>query len=116
MSIIDLRFARISGNDRRVRYVELKREDLREAFGFDLGGVLDRLGEATIGTRAELLVETGRTGGRLCVIFPAENRIVPALLWTLTRALSVARPDGPVLTEPRVIRRAPTINELALGE
>jgi hypothetical protein len=116
MSVIDLRFAHISENERRVRYADLQRHDLHDAFGFELGSVLDRLGEATVGSRAELLGESGRASGRLCVIFPTENRVVPALLWSLTRALSVTSPDGPVLTEPRVIRRAPTINELALDE
>lgn len=116
MGVIDLRMARISGKAQRVRYVDLDHDDLRTLFGFDLEGVLDRLGEATVGTRAELLGETGRGGGRLCVIFPRENRLVPALLWTLTRALSAADADGPPLTEPRLIRRAPATDDLALDE
>lgn len=116
MCVVDLRIARVSGGSGRVRYVEMNSTKLNATFGFDLESVLDRLGEASVGTRRELLGEKGSAGHRLCVIFPVESRELPALLWTLARGLSVTRSaqsDSPI-GEPQLVRRAPSGESLAL--
>jgi Domain of unknown function (DUF4338) len=116
MCVADLRIARVSGGSGRVRYVEMNSTKLNTTFGFDLESVLDRLGEASVGTRRELLGEKGSAGHRLCVIFPVESRELPALLWTLARGLSVTRSaqsDSPI-GEPQLVRRAPSGESLAL--
>jgi hypothetical protein len=117
MGVVDFRIARASGNNGRVRYVEMDPAKLNTTFGFDVGGVLDRLGEASLGTRRELLGDDGPAGDGLCVIFPFDNRELPALLWTLARGLSVtrsARSDSPI-GEPRLVRRAPRADSLVLA-
>lgn len=116
MGIVDLRLVRASGDKRRVRYLEVDRDSMRAAFGFDVEDVLDRLGEATVGTRRELLGDDGRHGERLCVLFPLENHVVPALLWALTRGLPVQQPplSGSQISEPQMIRRAPSSSSLVL--
>ena len=114
MGVVDFRIARASGAEGRLRYVEVNQAKLDTAFGFDLAGVLDRLGEASLGTRRNLLGDTGRSGPRLCVIFPWENRELPALLWTLARGLSVTRTagsDSPIGL-PQLVRRAPSAESL----
>jgi hypothetical protein len=116
MGVVDFRIARASGTNGRVRYVEMEPAKLNTTFGFDVESVLDRLGEASLGTRRELLGDGGPAGDRLCVIFPLENREVPVLLWTLARGLSVtrsARSDSPI-GEPRLVRRAPSADSLTL--
>ena len=116
MGVVDFRIARASGANGRVRYVETDPAKLNTAFGFDVESVLDRLGEATLGTRRELLGDDGPAGDRTCVIFPLKNRVVPALLWTLARGLSVTRParSEPPIGEPRLVRRAPSADNLEL--
>lgn len=117
MGVIDFRIARVSGSQGRVRYVEMNPAKLNTTFGFDVESLLDRLGEASLGTRGDLLGDEGPAGERLCVVFPFENRELPVLLWTLSRGLSVtrsARSDSPI-GEPRLIRRAPSANSLILA-
>lgn len=114
MGIVDLRIARAARDKQRVRYVDVAASDLRTAFGFDIERVLDRFGEATVGPRSELLGDDGRSRDRLCVIFPLDNRVVPALLWTLTRGLSVrqASLSEPLISEPKIVRMAPSSNNV----
>jgi hypothetical protein len=114
MGIAELRIARAGANG-RVRYAELDAAKLDAMFGFDVADVFDRLGEATLGTRRDLLGENGSAGDRICVIFPLENRVVPALLWALARGLSATRParsESPI-GEPRLLRRAPVADSLS---
>jgi len=116
MGVVELRIARASSTNGRVRYLEFDTARLNAAFGFDVEGVLDRLGEATVGTRRELLGDSGPAGDRLCVIFPLDNQEMPALLWALARGLSVtlaARSESPI-GEPRLIRRGPPPDNLVL--
>jgi hypothetical protein len=117
MGIVDLRIARSSGASRRVRYVDTSTDTLEEVFGFDVERALDRLGEASIGSRQELLGDKGPVGHRLCVIFPLENRMVPALLWVLTRGLPAltSSDQEQTLAEPRVVRKPPSIHSLELN-
>ncbi len=116
MGVIDLRFARASADKGRVRYVDMDRVKMQEAFDFDLEDILDRFGEATVGTRSELLGDDGRLGARLCVIFPLENHVVPALVWALTRGLSAREPllSDLQISEPQLIRKAPSASSLVL--
>lgn len=118
MGILDFRIARASGSAGRVRYVQPNPQELREIFGFDVANVLDRLGEASVGTRRDLLGDEACAPERLCVIFPLENRLVPALVWAITRALPLGEAASTVhtITEPRVIRGAPTSENLVLNE
>ncbi len=116
MGVSDLRIARASTEDRRVRYVDAGLAKLNTMFGFDVERMLDQLGEASLGTRRELLGDNGPSGERLCAVFPLENRELPALLWTLTRGLSVTRPaqSRSPIGEPRLVRRAPSADALVL--
>lgn len=115
MGVLEFRIARPSGHG-RVRYVQPKFDELTETFGFDVVAVLDQLGEGTIGTRGELLGDDASTPDRLCVLFPLENRLVPALVWTITRALPLADAEAEIqpISEPRIIRPAPTSENLVL--
>lgn len=60
-----------------------------------LGGVaadiLRAAGALQCGTRAEVLRDTGKRRGFLCVTFPRDNGMVPLLAYTITRPLAVLR-------------------------
>lgn len=114
MGIVDLRIARVSRDQQRVRYVDVDADGLHATFQFDLERVLDRLGEATVGPRSELLGDDGPSRRRLCVVFPLDDHAVPALLWALTRGLSVMQNSlsEARIDEPKIVRKAPvaTVN------
>lgn len=97
-----------------VRVVEPS--DLSAVVGFDTVEVLDRLAEASVGTRQSLLKDEGRTRRQHCVVFGGDDHAATALLWTLLRALPLLLDsDQPVRIEPPSIRRvAPRADDLEL--
>jgi hypothetical protein len=106
IAIMDLRVPGPFRDGRRATVRRVSAAELDELFGFDLGAALDRFGEATLGTRAELVRDTGNRRNDLCVAFPLANLSVPPVVWSLIRPLALGlrntedmpRPTAPIAT------------------
>ena len=63
--------------------------DLDQGAGFSLFSELKKAG-AEVGTKQELLGETGRRSQYLCASFAKDNLWVPIIIYTVTRILPIA--------------------------
>lgn len=94
-------------------------DSLMSVLGFDLGTALDALAEGIVGTRAKLLKDEGPTSEQFCVVFDETDHVLPAVVWALTRPISLLRtinPDAPRPAAPTLQRRPPRFDELILDE
>lgn len=117
MSVAEIRPAKHGAEGKPANALKTSATALSETLGFDVGVALDSIAEATVGTRAELLREEGPRRGQLCVLFPAESRVLPAVLWALIRPLSLALadPEAPRPSAPVLRRAAPALDEMEHG-
>lgn len=111
MSMMELRLP-VTRPGRRPTARKTSAGEFSKLLGFDLEAELDRIAEAVVGTRASLLRDDGPRRNQLCVVFRSSDRVVPALVWSLTRAIPLVL-DHPELTSqlaaPRVIKPAPRL-------
>ncbi len=108
MSCIELRAAtRATGPRATARKTTVESFDAMLAL--DLREALDSICEASVGTRAELLADTGVRKAQLCTVFQSDDVVAPALGWCLTRILPVLRESDPGarLGRPQLRRAAP---------
>lgn len=94
-------------------------DSLADLLGFDLGAALDTLAEGIVGTRARLLKDAGPNSEQMCVVFDETDRVLPAVVWALTRPVSLLRainPNEPMPATPTLQRRPPRLDELILDE
>lgn len=99
----------------RPTYRKATVDSLSAEVGLDFQQALDRLAEATVGTRRLTLGEEGADADQLCAVFGTSDRVTPALVWSLTRAIPMARvvnPDAAPPAEPRLRRIAPSLERL----
>lgn len=82
---------------------------LSKTLGFDVEASLDGLSEATLGTRADLLSDTGPRRRDLCAIFRIDDHVMPAVIWALTRPIALAVQLDAKAPKPH----APTIRRIA---
>jgi hypothetical protein len=97
---------------RRATVRKISAEELSQMLGFEVVGELDRVAEAVVGTRAALLRDEGPRRNQLCVVFRSPDRVVPALVWSLIRAIPLVLQHPEIRTEvsvPRVVRTAPQL-------
>ena len=73
----------------QARKIEMSQFD--EIAGESAIDVLREAGALKCGTRAEVLGDTSRRRGFLCIMFPMENTIVPLLAYSITRPLAILR-------------------------
>ena len=66
-------------------------EEMRELLGSPLPSFLKRFGAIDVGTKADLLGETGNKRNELCVIFEDNNSYVPAVTFFVTRILPISK-------------------------
>lgn len=117
MSVLDLSVVRRRGTG--VSAVPATPDSLADVLGFDLGTALDSLAEGIVGTRARLLKDKGPTGEQMCVVFDETDHVLPAVVWALTRPISLLRainPEEPRPATPGLQRRPPRSDELILDE
>jgi len=89
MAVMELKKAAIGKNKQKASIYKTSLDDLTELFGFDLENVLDLLGEAVTGTKESLLKDESKTRGNLCTVFFKTERVVPVLVWSLLRPISL---------------------------
>lgn len=117
MSVAEMRTTRPS-DSRSPQAHKTSAGELSELFGFDVGVALDRLSEAMVGTRAELLRDESTRRGQLSVVFPDADRITPAVIWALLRPIAFALQSGPGAAKPsapRLVVRPPRIEDLTIA-
>jgi hypothetical protein len=86
----ELRHVRLKPNGRGNLFTPSV-EELDAGAGVCVEDELLRHGAIRVGTREQLLADTGGTRGRLGVLFPPENEIVPVIAFVCTRVAPVAR-------------------------
>ena len=89
MAVMELKKAAIGKNKQKASVYKTSLDDLTDLFGFDLENVLDLLGEAVTGTKESLLKDESKTRGNLCTVFFKTERVVPVLVWSLLRPISL---------------------------
>lgn len=117
MAALDLSVVRRRGTG--VGAVPASPDSLADALGFDLAESLDKLSEGIVGTRGRLLKDKGPTTDQMCVVFDEDDRVLPAVVWALTRPISLLRAideDRPRPVQPALRRRAPRFEELILDD
>lgn len=65
--------------------------EMRELIGSPLPTFLKKFGATHVGTKADLLGETGTKRNELCVIFDDDDSYVPAVTFFLTRILPISK-------------------------
>lgn len=101
MALMDIRVPGLSENGvGRATARRTSAAKLSELLGLDVIKALDDLGEAIVGTRAELLRDEGRRRNDLCVAFPADSLAVPAVVWSLARPLALSAATGNSAPKP----------------
>jgi hypothetical protein len=106
IAVMDLRIPGAIRDGARATVRRATTSELDILLGFDVARALDEFGEATMGTRAELLRDAGKRRNDLCVAFPSANLALPAVVWALVRPLALgikngldmAQPTAPVVT------------------
>lgn len=119
MSVADIRNASISASGKSATLVKATEDGLRDSLGFDLAMALDSLSEGTVGTRERLLKEEGQRRGQLCVVFDSKDHVLPAVLWSLTRPISILTEDADHPghpAAPKIQRAAPSSDELMIDD
>lgn len=111
MSMMELRLpATTPGKRATARKTSV--EELSTLLGFEVVEELDRLAEAVVDTRAALLRDEGPRRNQLCVVFRSSDRLIPAVVWSLVRAVPLVlnHPDLKAdVSSPRVTRPAPKL-------
>ena len=106
-SVMEMRMA-VAKSDARAGVVMATDEEISTIVGFNVTNALDRMSEAMVGTRHALLKDSGTRRNQLCAVFDSSDRVTPALVWALTRPLSL------ILADPAVARpTAPMIQKVA---
>lgn len=103
MAVMDIRVPSPSENG--VRRATVRRTNvttLSGTLGIDVVQALDKLGEAIVGTRAELLRDEGTRRNDLCVAFPADSLVVPAVVWSLVRPIALGLANDAAMPRPGV--------------
>ena len=117
MSSAELRVVKVAPDGKAPQAYRTDNQELSDLLGFDLARAFDEVGEAMVGTREQLLKEDGVRKRQLAAIFESGDHVIPALAWSLTRAIpfklqidpSARQPDFPTVARP-----APRPDELPL--
>jgi hypothetical protein len=112
-SVMEIRTA-IRKAEGQSNVVKTSADDFSRLLGFDIAAALDKATEAMVGTREALLKDTGARRGQLCVVFNSGDRVTPALVWALSRPLSLLLADdrSNLPTAPVVQRKPPRIEDM----
>jgi hypothetical protein len=119
MSSAELRIVKVGGDGKAAQAYKTDTAELSALVGFDLAASFDDVGEAMVGTRGSLLGEEGVRKNQLAVAFGTVDHVIPALVWSLTRAIPFSLqvdPNSRQPTPPSVVRRPPTDDDLPVHD
>lgn len=72
-------------------------QSLSESFKFDVAAAFDKYLGATVDTRSELVEDVGATRKQLMALVSLGDRIGPAVIWSVTRAIGLLLENSAVL-------------------
>jgi hypothetical protein len=117
MVVMDLRIpSGLAADGKRMTVKRTTADELSALLGVDVAGVLDALAEVVVGPREELLLDTGNRRRDLCAIFPVDNLVAPAVIWSLIRPIALAAridPSTKLPSPPLVTRQPPPRSALS---
>ncbi len=110
MVVMDLRIpSGLAADGKRMTVKRTTEDELSVLLGIDASAALDSLAEVLVGTREELLLDTSNRRRDLCAVFPVDNLVAPAVIWSMIRPIAIAARVDPStdLPSPPVLTRQP---------
>jgi hypothetical protein len=91
LSFMEMRIATPDDDSGRATVKKLDRDELAKLIGRDVFPLLSSIRGVIPGTRESLMGDVSRRRSELAVVFNAQDRLVPTIVWTLVRGIALGR-------------------------
>lgn len=100
LSFMEMRVAVPDNEAGRATVKKMDRDELSRLIGRDVFPLLSSLRGVMPGTRESLMRDESRRRTELAVVFNSQDRLVPAIVWTLVRGIALGRQTADQATSP----------------